>query len=917
MDWNERSLNRLHRLSIRHPILIVTIAFLVTIAAAPGMLRLRLRTDGHALVPQHAPAVQLDRAVRREFGVRDPLVVLVRSGDPDGIFNPRTLRLTAGLTAALARVPGLDATSVRSLATEASDHFRPGTLTYRRLLEPVPETRRQLDEFRGDLEAIGLYTGTLVSFGGEATAILVGTPADADRTALISAVHEVIARADTAGHEVDLIGAPVAEALLGSHILEDLGVSWRFLGRRPMRFAERPDGGLGVIPRLRLALARHVGLLSLSIAVMALVFLVSFRSLVATLLPLVEAGACLVVVFGLMGWTGVPVYLTMAVLPVILVSMGLADEIHVFMCYSRHRASLPGAPVADAVRAALDEMSLPVVATATTTAVGFLSFAISPLAPVRAFGLLTAFGILFCMLWTLTVIPALLVLLAPRGFRAPARPGRALEARGRKGWGGLARQAGRRPILTLVVAGLGLALCPLGIGRLAVQDSWISGFARESAFYRATRYFNQHFYGAHVLLLALDTGRVELRGPLPAAEMSYHEIRLPADLVPEPEMLTGCALVVRRRASPGPRGAPGGRPDAPASWESIVESAERRHGRIVLTTPRFHGSALFLLTPAPGETLEYALDSRRFALPLVLRRVEDLERFIRTQARYTVGGVLGPPDQIATVEFLASTRAPGSRGIPSDPDRVRWLWNAIGQVQGPRRLREVVDPSFQRGLVTIFLKNANFVDTARLMAALRDYERTRLAPERIRLDFAGDVAVSQTLVGAIVGSQVRSLLASLLGIVAVTALLFRSLRWGVICTVPAGLAVAATFAVMGWTGMPLGVATSMFAGMVLGIGVDFAIHLVERYRLSAARGAAREAAILDSLETTGPAIVINALAVALGFGILVLSQVPANARLGAITVVSLLACLAATLLVIPALLRLAGRIGAASPSGNG
>jgi hypothetical protein len=118
--------------------------------------------------------------------------------------------------------------------------------------------------------------------------------------------------------------------------------------------------------------------------------------------------------------------------------------------------------------------------------------------------------------------------------------------------------------------------------------------------------------------------------------------------------------------------------------------------------------------------------------------------------------------------------------------------------------------------------------------------------------------------------------------------------------------VAVTFAALGWLGMPLGVATSMFAGMVLGIGVDFAIHLVQRFRRSMAGGARREAAIAEALTATGPAIGINALAVGLGFGILTLSQVPANARLGTLTAVGLLACLAATLLVLPAVLRWAG-----------
>ena len=216
------------------------------------------------------------------------------------------------------------------------------------------------------------------------------------------------------------------------------------------------------------------------------------------------------------------------------------------------------------------------------------------------------------------------------------------------------------------------------------------------------------------------------------------------------------------------------------------------------------------------------------------------------------------------------------------------------------------DPKLESGLVTVFMKNANFIDTAHLMEGIRRFEHTRLGPHHIRLDFAGDVAVSQTLIEGIVTTQVCSLLGSLLGILFVTALLFRSLRWGLVCTAPAALSVAATFAVMGWIGMPLGVATSMFAGMVLGIGVDFAIHLVERFRMAMARGTVPTMAIVDALVATGPAILINALAVALGFGILVLSRVPANAQLGAITAVSLVTCLGATFLVIPALLRLFG-----------
>ena len=114
----------------------------------------------------------------------------------------------------------------------------------------------------------------------------------------------------------------------------------------------------------------------------------------------------------------------------------------------------------------------------------------------------------------------------------------------------------------------------------------------------------------------------------------------------------------------------------------------------------------------------------------------------------------------------------------------------------------------------------------------------------------------------------------------------RSLRWGLCCVLPCSLAVLVNYAVMGLLGIPLGVATSMFSAMTLGIGVDYAIHLTERFRHATARGLSSAEAAVDAVGTTGPAIILDAAAISLGFGVLVLSQVPSNARLGGLVVLS-------------------------------
>lgn len=863
-------MNHLSRSAIRHPLRALAIALLLTLAAAPGLLRLELRTDGHALVPRRDPAVVYDREVRAAFGVRDPVVAVIRTDHPDGVFNPGTLRRVRDLTAALQGLEGVDAADLLSLATEHTFRFQPGSLRLRTFLEPLPRTPGQIAQLRDDLRRIGLYDGVLVSADGRATAVMVGAPAALDRSAFYRAVRGVAAGFQGGGEVVEVIGAPVAEALLGDHILADLGLP-----------RELPGEGSG---------DRRPGLVPLVFAVMALVFLIAFRHPFAALAPLATIAACLVTTFGLMGWLGVPVYLTTTVLPVILTAVGVTDQVHVYHRYAALRRGRPELGPAALAAATMDEMAWPVAQTWVTTAVGFLSFALSPLPPVQVFGLFAAVGILVCLSWSLGVVPALLVLLRPAlGRSRRPRP----ESEG--GFERLSRFAVRRRRLVLAGAALLALAAADGVRRLAVQDSWVDGFAPGSGFAHAMRRFDRQFLGAHQLLVTVEAEPLRLAGEIPGDAVGEHSLTLAAAQLPpdlDPARLAGSWVRIFQPPSPG-------RP-SPADWSGSVASARRERDGLVLQLPLKGGSPRFWLDPRPDERLGFEVRREPFMVPGLLRQVEGVEVFLAS--RPGVGGVLGPGRYLSTTAFMLQPDDPGSRRLPDEPEEVRSLWSHYGRVRGAERLRQLVDPELSQVVVTAFLEDSNYAATSRIMADLRAYERERLAPDGLRLGFAGDVAVSQTLIGAIVTTQVRSLALSLAGIFALTALLGRSWRRGLLCVLPPGFAVLLSFAAMGWLGIPLGVATSMFAGMTLGVGVDYVVHLLERRRRALAAGLAGEAALADALAATGPAIAIDTLAVGLAFGVLLFSQVPANARLGGLLVLSLAVCLAAALLVVPAFL---------------
>jgi uncharacterized protein len=293
------------------------------------------------------------------------------------------------------------------------------------------------------------------------------------------------------------------------------------------------------------------------------------------------------------------------------------------------------------------------------------------------------------------------------------------------------------------------------------------------------------------------------------------------------------------------------------------------------------------------------VDLEPLVVPETLAAIGGLEAFLAS--RPGVGGTLGPAGTLKTVGFLLTPDQPEARSLPERPFQALSRWSHYSRVLGPERLRQIVTPDFSRAAVTVFLKGSNYVDTQRLMTDLRAYEAAHLRPRGLRLGFAGDVAVSQALIRAVVATQVQSLVTALLGILAVTAVLGRSLRRGLYSVVPPALAILLNFAAMGWLGIPLGVATAMFAAMTLGIGVDYSIHLLERDQRSREAGLGREEALGEALAVTGPAVIIDTLSVGLGFAVLLLSTVPATARLGGLVALSLLTCCAATLILIPAL----------------
>mgnify|MGYP000495127516 CR=1 FL=1 len=96
----------------------------------------------------------------------------------------------------------------------------------------------------------------------------------------------------------------------------------------------------------------------------------------------------------------------------------------------------------------------------------------------------------------------------------------------------------------------------------------------------------------------------------------------------------------------------------------------------------------------------------------------------------------------------------------------------------------------------------------------------------------------------------------------------------------------------------------MFAAIAIGLGVDFAVHTVERLVvLIKDKGHTIDEAITRLYPSTGRALFFNFLALALGFGVLISSEVVPLIRFGTLVAVAVSVSFLASMTVLPALIK--------------
>ena len=151
-----------------------------------------------------------------------------------------------------------------------------------------------------------------------------------------------------------------------------------------------------------------------------------------------------------------------------------------------------------------------------------------------------------------------------------------------------------------------------------------------------------------------------------------------------------------------------------------------------------------------------------------------------------------------------------------------------------------------------------------------------------------------------------------IAVIAATLLLMfamRSLKYAVVTVIPVILVVTWLYGIMYALGFALNFVTAMIGAISIGVGIDYSIHMTQRYREELRGTDDPFKAISTAARGTGLALVASAASSIVGFAIMGMAPMPMFSSYGQLTAIMIFLSLLAALVVLPSMLIFATKIG--------
>ena len=849
----------------KHPAVIVGVITIITVFLGLQLPRAELDNNNIRFLPDKNQAKIISEYVDETFGGQVMIFIgLERSYRT--VFEKDFLRLIRDFSQDAENID-----LVKSVNSIMSTQYITGDGDSIIVSDLVPEdfsgTQEEIAELKRRIASWDLFRGALVSDDFSATQIIITldviteTMASPEVSRCYEKIRETAEKIFSGEAEVYFTGQPVVNAIINESIIAD---------------------NLLLIPLV-------------VIVVLALLFF-SFRRFTFVALPLLTVIIAVVWTIGMAALVGIKLSVLTTILPVILVAVGSAYGIHIVTHYAQdtRNKTLSVEEHRSLVLELVRKLIKPVALAALTTLAGFISFCFTPIVPMREFGYCASVGVFTAFVMAILFIPSMFLLRGPRTFNEKEKNQNETD-RFSGVIAGIFLVIARRKKLVLVLAALTVVISLYGLSKVIIENAVIEFFQNETDISRSDRFIREYFGGSKDINLIVEAETSE--------ELLHPSVLLAVDNlssyltehVPIVGKVVGFTDIIKRinqvfNVDESPEGL---RPSAAKNEADSFGFDDFGFGSFGFNDSNSNSAAV--------------IDTPKESHDLAQYSAADILHFLDSAAGKS--NSLSGSDLVREVKRLTNYDGMAYYEIPANPARYgketeeelgRLISNYLVLLAGDDEMLYSNDPFEPTSLRTMIqVRAVGSREIQEIIAIINEYVNVNF-PKNVKTMIGGGAVQEIAITELIFNSQLISIFVSVLMVFLIIAFSNSSVTAGIIGAAPLALAILCNFAVMGFIGIKLNLGTALISSLSVGIGIDYTIHFIEFFKRE------YQTDENDFLRRTfigcGKAIIINALSVGAGFGVLTLSRFRLIAELGAIIALSMMITAFISLTVIPALL---------------
>ena len=281
-----------------------------------------------------------------------------------------------------------------------------------------------------------------------------------------------------------------------------------------------------------------------------------------------------------------------------------------------------------------------------------------------------------------------------------------------------------------------------------------------------------------------------------------------------------------------------------------------------------------------------------FRDPVNLQRLADIQTFIAKQK------IFDRSLSLADVVSQANQQAGGGRQEAYRVPPTRTLVAQYLLLHPERDLEPYVSHDYRRANIVV---RHNVRDSSTLnhhISELREVVGHYAGPD-MATAVVGENLMINAAADRLLEGQAAALGGLLVVVFIVMSLMFTSVKGGIIALVPSVVPILMILGVMRILEIPLNAGTVMVGVIAIGIAIDGTIHLFARYSELCRSTSNYDEAVIETVKDEAAPVIAVSLALALGFGVLLLSDFTLIAQFGALAAATMLFSIFANLLITP------------------